>query len=219
MTADLTGTTGEAPLRADARRNRDQIISAAKTIFASDGPDVPMEDIARLAGVGVGTLYRRFPDREALIRAVARDNFASALAHARASEAEEPTGWQALVRLLGHSEELELSVRLAMLSPGAWVVIKHDPVTEELRRELLEVLDRVLRAGQAEGTLRPDVGAGDVAILFIMLLRRPREHATDTGRVAARRALAIMLDGLRVRPDPTELPGHPMQTSDLRPER
>src|SRR4051812_45368611 len=81
------------PLRADARRNRDQIVAAARTIFVAQGPNAPMEEIARSAGVGVGTLYRRFPDRKTLIREVAQDSFARALAEARASIEEEPTAW------------------------------------------------------------------------------------------------------------------------------
>ena len=79
MTAEATG------LRADARRNRDQIVAAAKQWFAVQGPDVPMEEIARAAGVGVGTLYRRFPDREALIRAVVRESLTISVAEARAA--------------------------------------------------------------------------------------------------------------------------------------
>src|SRR4051794_29077547 len=109
MTADP-----ETPLRADARRNRDQIIAAARVIFVEQGADVPMEEIARTAGVGVGTLYRRFPDRDALIRAVAVDNFDRVLIDAKAAAEEEPTAWAALVWLLHQSVELQLSVQLAM---------------------------------------------------------------------------------------------------------
>nr|WP_238440965.1 helix-turn-helix domain-containing protein [Frankia sp. AgW1.1] len=85
-------TGPETRLRADARRNRDRIIATAKLAFADDGPDVPMEEIARLAGVGVGTLYRRFPDRDALVVAVVRDSLATALAPAPAPppRAHEP---------------------------------------------------------------------------------------------------------------------------------
>src|SRR5881227_3330880 len=91
MTADPDTT-----LRADARRNRDQILAAARSIFAAQGPEVPMEEIARAAGVGVGTLYRRFPDRDALIRAVAVENFERVLTDARAAAKEEPSAWLAL---------------------------------------------------------------------------------------------------------------------------
>ncbi|MDT7613343.1 MAG: hypothetical protein QOF00_790, partial [Pseudonocardiales bacterium] len=136
----------EAGLRADARRNRDQILAAAKERFAAQGPDVPMEEIARAAGVGVGTLYRRFPDREALIRAVARDNFSNALAEARTAVAEESTAWQALVRFLRQSQELRLTVQLAMASPLARTILQDDLEADELRRAMIEVLDGVVHA-------------------------------------------------------------------------
>ncbi|WP_243789777.1 TetR/AcrR family transcriptional regulator [Saccharopolyspora gloriosae] len=213
MSSDISAQEGELPLRADARRNRDQIISAAKAIFAAEGPDAPMEAIARRAAVGVGTLYRRFPDREALIRAVARDNFANALAHARAAAAEH-TGWEALVRLLEGSEELQLSVHLAMLSPTAWKILKSDEVTQELRAALLSVLEDVVHAAQAEGSMRTDVGAGDVAATYSLLLRRTNSPS-PANRLAADRALIIMLDGLRT--SRSELPGHPLQVSEVHP--
>src|SRR4051812_21699365 len=99
-------------LRADARRNRDQIITTARSVFAERGYDVPMDEIARAAGVGVGTLYRRFPDRDALVRAVATDSLTRIVGEARAAEAEEPTAWQALVRFLTRSAELQVSVQI-----------------------------------------------------------------------------------------------------------
>ncbi|MGH3850050.1 MAG: TetR/AcrR family transcriptional regulator, partial [Pseudonocardiaceae bacterium] len=166
MTADPEVQDRQTPLRADARRNRDQIIAAAKAIFAAEGPDVPMEEVARKAAVGVGTLYRRFPDREALIRAVARDNFGQVLTHARDSAAEEPTAWDALVRFLRQSRELELSMQLAMRSPLAWAIIRDDPKTQQFRDAMLETLGQVVHAAQAEGSLRPDIDTGDVTILI-----------------------------------------------------
>ncbi|WP_249026927.1 TetR/AcrR family transcriptional regulator, partial [Amycolatopsis lexingtonensis] len=128
MTADP-----ETTLRADARRNRDQILAAAKSIFATSGAEVPMEEIARAAGVGVGTLYRRFPDRDALIRAVAMDNFERVLIDAKVIAAEETSSWRALERLLRQSVELQLSVQLAMVSPRALVILKSDPEVRRLR--------------------------------------------------------------------------------------
>ena len=80
------------PLRADARRNRDQIIAAARSMFASGGLDVPMDEIARTARVGVGTLYRRFTDRDALVKAVLEDNLARILTETRTAAAEERFG-------------------------------------------------------------------------------------------------------------------------------
>ena len=209
MTADP-----EVRLRADARRNRDQILAAAKVMFARQGPDAPMEEIAREAGVGVGTLYRRFPDRQALIRAVAQDNFAAVLAETRAAVAAEATAWDALVRIVRQSRELQLSVQLAILSPLARSIIRDDPITGKFRHELLETLDSVVRAAQAEGALRLDVGPGDVAALLSLLLARIPVLPAGRSWLAAERALALMLDGLRAQPG-TELPGHPLTIEDF----
>jgi AcrR family transcriptional regulator len=201
-------------LRADARRNRDQIIAAARTIFAEQGPDVPMEEIARVAAVGVGTLYRRFPDRDALISAVARDNFGRVLTEARAAIAEEPTAWEALVRFLRHSQELKLGVQLAMFSPIAASILREDPLTEEFRRALLSELDAVVHAAQIEGALREDIDTGDVAMLFSLLLRQVSTRQDEAARIAQDRCMALMLDGLRARPG-SPLPGRPLTSADL----
>ena len=209
MTADP-----ETPLRADARRNRDQIIAAARTIFAEQGADVPMEEIARAAGVGVGTLYRRFPDRDALISAVARDNFGRVLNEARAAIDEEPTAWEALVRLLRQSRELQLSMQLAMISPMAAKVISEDPLTAEFRRAFLSELDTVVHAAQADGVLRKDIDTGDVAMLFMLLLRQISTHHNDAVRTAPERCMALMLDGLRAQPG-SPLPGRPLTSDDV----
>ncbi|WP_033342574.1 TetR/AcrR family transcriptional regulator [Catenuloplanes japonicus] len=196
-------------LRADAQRNRDQIIAAAKRAFLHGGTDQPMEEIARLAGVGIGTLYRRFPDREALVRAVAQDNFGALADEARAALAEEETSWDALVRLLGRSTDLRLSLRLSLLSPAAWHAIHDDPEIVRHRTEILELLDEIVRGAQAEGALRADVGTGDIAVLGSLLLR------PGPGRdEMLARAMAVILDGLRAAPG-TALPGHAVGLQDM----
>jgi AcrR family transcriptional regulator len=208
MTAEATG------LRADARRNRDQIVAAAKQWFAVQGPDVPMEEIARAAGVGVGTLYRRFPDREALIRAVVRESLTNSVAEARAALAEEPTAWQALVRVLRQSRELRLIVRLTTAAQPAKTVVKDDEESSELRRAMIEVLDSVVHAAQAEGTLRTDIDTGDVAMLFTLLVRPvplPNEEAAELAR---ERYTGLVLDGLRAHTG-TPLPGRPLTAADV----
>ncbi|MET7992900.1 helix-turn-helix domain-containing protein [Amycolatopsis sp. NPDC005232] len=204
----------QVPLRADARRNRDQIIAAARTIFAEFGPEVPMEEIARAAGVGVGTLYRRFPDREALIRAVAVDNFSRVLDDAREAAEQEPTAWRALVRLLHQSVELHLSVQLAMLSKKAHEILKEDPAIARLREELLVELEAMVQGAQNEGTLRPDVAEGDVAMLFALLLRQLESRSPEIARMSTARSIAIMIDGLQARPG-TPLPGRPLGRHDI----
>ncbi|GAA4541021.1 TetR/AcrR family transcriptional regulator [Amycolatopsis samaneae] len=209
MTADP-----ETTLRADARRNRDQIIAAARAIFAVSGPEAPMEEIARAAGVGVGTLYRRFPDREALIRAVAADNFERVLRDARAAAAEKPTAWLALEWLLHHSVELQLSVQLAMLSPRALTILKTDPQIRQYRAELMDLLAGLVAGAQDEGVLRPDVAAGDIAMMCAVLMRQVRAKSEDVARMAAQRCVGVMLDGLRAIPG-TPLPGRALTTEDL----
>lgn len=213
MTAD-PGT----PLRADARRNRDQILAAAREVFATQGPDVPMEEIARTAGVGIGTLYRRFPDRDALIRAVARASLAQVLDDTRAAAAEAPTAWDALVRLVNRSHQLQASLHLSLSSPRAREVLHGDPEIEESRARLLAEFARIVEAAKAEGTMRPDVEAGDVVVLTVMVLHRP-PATLDPAALAFDRAVAIVLDGLRARPGDTRpdsaLPGRPITVDDL----
>lgn len=204
----------DTPLRADARRNRDQIIAAARAIFAECGPEIPMEEIARAAGVGVGTLYRRFPDRDSLIRAVAVENFERVLDDAKAAAAEEPTAWQALVRLLYQSIELQLSVQLSLLSERALAILKGDPAVFALRTELLAEVERMVHGAQAEGRLRDDVDTGDIALLLAMRLRRPRATSPELARMANDRCTAIMIDGLKAKPD-EPLPGRPLTRDDL----
>lgn len=203
----------EATLRADARRNRDQIVVAAREIFAEAGPDVPMEEIARRAGVGVGTLYRRFPDREALIRAVARESFVKFADEARRAADEAPSAWAALVRLVGESQQLQVTVQLALMSSRAREILRDDPETRRSRDTVLAVLREIVRAAQAEGSLRPDVGAGDVAVLFSLLLKQA-PAMTDPTVPATERAVVLMFDGLRAQPG-TPLPGRPITDEDL----
>ena len=199
-------------LRADARRNRDQILVAAREIFAERGADVPMEEIARRASVGVGTLYRRFVDREALIRAVFRDTYQAVADETRAALAEEPTAWAALVRIMRQSAWLHVSVQAK--SPRVTAVVRADEETSRLRDELLDMLDQVVRRAQDEGTLRRDVGVGDLAMLFVSVVHQAQAVTPDVAGLVPGRVLAIMMDGLRA-PAPGELPGRPLTRTDL----
>src|SRR6476469_266034 len=205
-------TTPDTPLRADARRNRDQILAAAREIFAERGADVAMEEIARRASVGVGTLYRRFADREALIRAVFRETFQVVADATRAALAEEPTAWAALMRIMRQSAWLHVSVQAK--SELVTSVVKGDPDTSRMRDHVLDTLDEVVRRAQEEGSLRLDVGAGDLAVLFMSVVKQPHNLTAEAAGVAPVRALAIMMDGLRA-PAPGELPGRPLTRADL----
>src|SRR3954454_11504336 len=87
---------GSPRLRADARRNRDQILRAARDVFVEHGPGAPLEEVGRRAGVGIGTLYRRFPDRRALQRAVALDTLERVTREIHLALTEEPEPFAAL---------------------------------------------------------------------------------------------------------------------------
>jgi AcrR family transcriptional regulator len=206
-------TTPETPLRADARRNRDQILMAAREIFAERGADVAMEEIARRASVGVGTLYRRFADRETLIRAVFHDTYRTVVEETRAALAEEPTGWAALIRIMRQSAWLHVSVQAK--SPKVTAVVKADPDTSRLRDHLLDMVAEAVRRAQAEGTLRRDVAVGDIVMLFMSVVHhQPHAITAEAAGLTPGRVLAIMIDGLRA-PAPGELPGRPLTRADL----
>jgi AcrR family transcriptional regulator len=203
-------------LRADARRNRDRIVAAAKACFATHGPEALTEEIARIAGVAPGTLYRHFADRDALIRAVAVDNFDNAISEARAAVAEESTAWDALVRILRQSQELRLSFRLLMAYPHVHAILKKERHADQGRRLMIDLLDRVVRKAQAEGTLRTDIGAGDIAVMFALLASPLSMEWGETAQLASERCMAMVLESLRAGAH-AQLPGRPIWPEDITP--
>ncbi|HEX3649908.1 MAG TPA: helix-turn-helix domain-containing protein [Pseudonocardiaceae bacterium] len=203
-----------APLRADARRNRQQIIDAARALFVRRGPEVPMEEIARTAGVGIGTLYRRFPDRDELIRAVSVDNFQRLRELARVIEDEESDPDVALGRLLRSTLELRLGLTLSVLSPRAFNSVLGSPAVTEIRAELMEIVRRVVQRAHEVGVLRPDIGAGDVVLAMIALSRQLPAPGEPLAHMAFERLFALTLDGMRTTP-PTPLPGRPITVADV----
>src|SRR5436305_11981059 len=104
-----------ARLRVDARRNRERILAAAREVFAEHGPDAALEEVARRAAVGIGTLYRRFPDRAALIRQVVLDVLTRAAEEAATARAEEPDAFAALARYMHRMLELRIGVAMPPL--------------------------------------------------------------------------------------------------------
>src|ERR671929_2362335 len=97
--------TEERPLRADARRNREKVLAAARAVFSENGRDAQMDDVARRAGVGVGTVYRHFPTKEALIEALVVDAFETIAAHAHDALAiEDP--WEAFTSVMWRGAEV-----------------------------------------------------------------------------------------------------------------
>lgn len=172
-------------MRTDARRNRERIVAAALDLFAERGPGVGMDEIARAAGLGVGTLYRHFPDRRALVEEIAM----SALRRLRERiealcEAEEPR-WDVLTRVVWHcaAEPLALIKSLTGAHPGA-----------EERLRLQDEVDRLLadlvKRAQDEGAVRRDLAPAEVLEVFAATVCRPGAGADDV-------VIKVMLDGLK----------------------
>jgi len=205
----------EPRLRADARRNHHQIIATAREVFVESGLDVPMEAIARRAGVGVGTLYRRFPDRGELIAAVAAHTFRALLADLRAAADGAASAWDTFVRFLTGSENLLLTVHLAFLSPQAWTPVHAAPESRDVHREMMTALDRLVRDAQREGSMREDIGPGDALSLVSLVLGALPAAADPAGHVRTQRWLWLVLDGLRANPGGSPLPGAPVTLGDL----
>ena len=152
------------PLRADARRNRAAILEAAEAIFGAQGPDAPIDEVARRAGVGVGTLYRHFPTKEALLGALVAAHLQPLVDTARvALEASEPgPAFFDLLRHLARSFVAFRALADAIAASGVDLHTTKGAVSEEL----MEAVGRVLRRAQEAGEVRRDVSVTDVATMM-----------------------------------------------------
>lgn len=185
---ELAGRTS----RADATRNRDQVLEVATRVFASADAEPSMRAIAREAGVGIATLYRHFPTRESLVDAVYRDQVVRLTTGAGELLGQLPPAaamrrWMDLFGDWIATKNGMLDTLLAMVESGE---IAH----AQTRTELLAAITVILDAGRAAGDLRGDVGADDIAAALIGIFTvapRPGHEAL------ASRLLDLLLDGLR----------------------
>jgi AcrR family transcriptional regulator len=183
-------------MRIDARRNRERLLNAARDLFVEQGVDVALEDIAQRAGVGIATLYRRFPDREALMRAVALHVLVQVAAEARAALAEESDSFRALARYLHRCLDLRIAAVMPVLD--GQVDIEHDDELRQAREDLAALFEAMVRAAWRSGQVRTDIGLGDIGLMVIRLARPlPGAFSREFDDAAAHRQLDIMLDGLR----------------------
>ncbi|MBB5853340.1 TetR/AcrR family transcriptional regulator [Amycolatopsis umgeniensis] len=174
--------------RADAERNRARVLEAARALFAERGDDVQMPEIARAAGVGVGTVYRHFPDRQALVEAAAEHRFAEIEEYARAHCFGEGSGLERYFRhvgeLLSGDRGLTAAIDSARGRPGS------EP-RGGARGRLESVVAEVIAHDQAAGLLRADCAVSDVYLL-VGALSSVIRAGSDWGRF-----LDLLLPALR----------------------
>lgn len=181
-------------LRADARANRDQVLAAARELFATQGVDVSMKDIADRAGVGVGTLYRRFPDRDALISATAEAHLFDLATTLETARREERTAWLALRRFVHACIDGGIGALAAAIEPSLHARMRQDPPVKAARAAIRDALAELTRQAQADGDLRPDARPDDIALLMtVQVYLRPDQSHSE----AAERVADLIFDGLR----------------------
>jgi AcrR family transcriptional regulator len=179
------------PLRADARRNREKVLAAARAVFGDQGVDAQMDDVARRADVGVGTVYRHFPTKDALLHALAEELFDELAEHAREMLAlDDP--WEAFARTLWYSAEKTAGDRAFAEILGARTVT---PTECPGKSELTGTVEVMMKRAIAAGKMRRDVIIDDIGLIMCGI---GSASAMPHSRPDAwRRHLGIVLDGLR----------------------
>jgi len=177
------------PKRADARRNYDKVLAAAREAFAEGGESTSLEEIARRAGVGIGTLYRHFPSRQALLEALYVDEVEEVCRSAAELEGADP--WEALNawfdRLIGY-----IATKRALLHELLNYLDQDAPLFKVCRASLFAAGEPLLKRAQDAGVVREDVEFSEVMQMLMGILKIPAEDPAQTKRL-----LRIALDGLR----------------------
>jgi AcrR family transcriptional regulator len=189
---------GRRGRQAEARRNDQAVLEAARLVFAVHGPDAPVSAVAAEAGVGMGSLYRRYASKDALLQHLCQASIEQQVAAAEASLDSDDGPWEALAGFIVAC----VSFRAGVFASIAGTI----PVTPEMEataQHAHELLDRLVGRALRAGVLRQDVGSVDVSQLIELFSRR---RPDDDG--VHRRVLAIALDGLRA-PGRAPLPGSP----------
>jgi AcrR family transcriptional regulator len=184
-------STDQRTLRADARRNRERIMSAGRELFALQGPQAQMDEIAAHAGVGIGTVYRHFPTKEALLTAMVRDRFQEFAEKAMlAEEIPDPlASFESVIRGSAEAVEGDAGFQLAMMGSDQleWEGI------EEQKAALAEVVMRIISRAVAAGVVRDDFGFEDFGMVMCGITST---MYYQPGRANWRRHLEIILHGI-----------------------
>jgi AcrR family transcriptional regulator len=188
----ITVTVNTRPLRADAQRNRDKLLAAATEAFAEEGEDVALETVAARADVGIGTLYRHFPNRESLVAEAYRHEVNGLCATAADLLASQPA--DAALRVWAERFADYITTKRAMGKALRTAGSSDSPLFAETRAQILGALRQLLDAGAADGTLRADVDPTDVMRVMngIWYLPDGPDWRASVGKM-----LALVIDGLR----------------------
>lgn len=197
-----TSPTQPKPIRADARRNRERVLDAARECFGEAGLDAQMDEIAARAEVGVGTVYRHFATKDALVQSLALDYFAGQVALAESAlEVEDP--WEAFSGYIRHgSELLAINRALAQISADRPEVMQNAALAADAELGFFATLETLIARAKDAGVLRAEFQLEDIPAVMCSL------GALQISRGAYsnwRRVLEMILDGLRT-PDAAELP-------------
>jgi AcrR family transcriptional regulator len=190
-TAPATETLLMRPKRADARRNYEKVLAAAREAFAEGGESTALEEIARRAGVGIGTLYRHFPNRQALVEALYVGEVDEICRSADVGEDADP--WEALSgwfeRFIGY-----IATKQALANELLNYLDRDAALFKVCRTSLWEAGEPLLTRAQEAGAVRPDVSIGEVIQMVMGIAKIPTGDAAQTQQI-----LRIALDGLRYR--------------------
>jgi AcrR family transcriptional regulator len=182
------------PKRADARRNYEKVLAAARDAFAESGESTSLEEIARRAEVGIGTLYRNFPNRQALLEALYVDEVEDVCrVAAELEDGGDP--WEALSswfeRLIGY-----IATKQALAGELLNYLEKDAPLFASCRTVLWAAGEPLLKRAQESGVVRPDVSIGDVIQMVVGIAKIPTSEPGQTEHL-----VRVALDGLRHRPE------------------
>jgi AcrR family transcriptional regulator len=189
MTIEAESSPGR-PMRSDARRNYERLLSEARAAFSEHGADASLEEVARRAGVGIGTLYRHFPTRLALVEAVYRDDVDSL--GTLADDVRSLPPWDALVAWLTRFVSYAMTKRV-LFAELAESVGKDSDLISHCRVAIREAAESVVVRAQNEGVIRRDVDVLDVMRLVGGMTMAPNPEPKQSERL-----LGLVLDGLRV---------------------
>ena len=180
------------PKRADARRNYEKVLTAARQAFAEGGESTALEEIARRAGVGIGTLYRHFPNRQALLEALYVDEVEEVCRTAAELDGSDP--WEALTGwfegFIGY-----LATKRALAAELLNYLDQDAALFQVCRASLFEAGEPLLKRAQEAGVVRPDVNIAEVIQMVVGIGKIPTSDPGQTEHI-----LRVALDGLRYRP-------------------